>query len=79
MFLCRQLPWLQQDDLKLWISYKNLIRCYQQTHNGHLKEQPNKILPQHTADVCRFVAKDGCLLSGSRSVFKIVTSSFKSD
>lgn len=62
----KQLPWMQLDGDHLWISYTNSIGCYQVKNNGRLKKLLSKTLKGHQDDVCRFMLRDGHLVSGTR-------------
>ena len=62
----RQLPWLQLDKDKLWVSNSNRINCYKKKPNGHLQVLSDIVLRGHIQDVGRFKCKQGLVVSGSR-------------
>ncbi|XP_013410568.1 F-box/WD repeat-containing protein 4 [Lingula anatina] len=63
-FKIRQLPWMHRDNTHIWITQRNMIRCFSQRRNGVLHENKDKILTGHTDDVCRFVSRDNRVVSG---------------
>lgn len=61
---------MQFVDRTLWISKKNVIKCYDVRDNGPPREKKSQCLTlptsHNTHDVTRFVVKDNVAVSGCR-------------
>lgn len=68
LFLHRTLymPWLQLSSKYLWYSKASIILCYARTKDGIKIKPPVYTLRGHIEDVCRFVQRDGFIVSGGR-------------
>lgn len=60
------MPWLQLEHDSLWYSKGNVILCYSRFTDGTISKVPKHVLRGHVEDVCKFVSKDGLVVSGGR-------------
>ncbi len=50
----------------LWISYKNLIKCYRVRRDGRLQEMSGRTLRGHQDDITRYRCRDNITVSAGR-------------
>lgn len=60
------MPWLQLSNRRLWYSKASTILCYARIRDGNITKWPIHTLKGHIEDVCRFVCRDGLIVSGGR-------------
>ncbi|KAK6177856.1 hypothetical protein SNE40_012738 [Patella caerulea] len=62
----RLMPWIQKVESNIWMSTKNVIRCFCIQKNGNLRERKNRQLYGLNDDVSRFIIKDDVTVAACR-------------
>ncbi|XP_071947428.1 F-box/WD repeat-containing protein 4-like [Antedon mediterranea] len=60
------LPHLQLQKDQLYVSHGENVHCYRIKNNGNISKNPVLVCSKHVHDICKFVVKDGHIVTGAR-------------